>query len=115
MPPTPHHSVGGDALVSGMALAVDWRIAFKLRWRVPQPAKPWADVLDASAFGCTCMQTDNLPKSEDCLTLNVWQPATASNAPLPVMMWIYGGAPVHGNTRQYPADALAAQGSLSSA
>jgi para-nitrobenzyl esterase len=29
---------------------------------------------------------------------------------LPVMVWIYGGALAHGNTRQYPADALAAQG-----
>jgi para-nitrobenzyl esterase len=56
------------------------------------------------------MQTDDLPKSEDCLTLNVWRPATTSNAPLPVMVWIYGGALAHGNTRQYPADALAAQG-----
>ena len=29
----PHHSVGGDALISGnsMALAVDWRIPFKER------------------------------------------------------------------------------------
>ncbi len=82
----------------------------KLRWRVPQPAKPWEGVLDASAFGCSCMQTDDLPKSEDCLTLNVWRPAVTSNAPLPVMVWIYGGALVHGNTPQYPADALAAEG-----
>jgi para-nitrobenzyl esterase len=26
------------------------------------------------------------------------------------MVWIYGGALAHGNTPQYPADALAAQG-----
>lgn len=56
------------------------------------------------------MQTDDLPKSEDCLTLNVWRPASKSSAPLPVMVWIYGGALAHGNTPQYPADALAAQG-----
>jgi len=56
------------------------------------------------------MQADHIPKSEDCLTLNVWWPATASNASLPVMVWIYGGALVRGNTPQYPADALAAQG-----
>jgi para-nitrobenzyl esterase len=48
------------------------------------------------------MQTDDLAKSEDCLTLNIWQPAAPEEAPLPVMVWIYGGALVHGNTAQYP-------------
>ena len=81
----------------------------KLRWRVPQPVKPWAAMLEARAFGPACMQADDLAKSEDCLTLNVWRPATTSNAPLPVMVWIHGGALVHGNTAQYPADTLAAQ------
>ena len=42
--------------------------------------------------------------------LNVWRPATASSAPLPVMVWIYGGGLVHGRTSLYPADALAKQG-----
>ena len=55
------------------------------------------------------MQTDDLPKSEDCLTLNVWRPAGVSGR-LPVMVWIYGGAMVHGNTAMYPGDALAAEG-----
>jgi para-nitrobenzyl esterase len=81
-----------------------------LRWRVPQPAKSWQGVLEANAFGRSCMQTDDLPKSEDCLTLNVWRPAAASDTPLPVMVWIYGGALAHGNTPQYPADALASEG-----
>lgn len=81
-----------------------------LRWRNPQPVQPWDGVLDASAFGLSCMQADDLPKSEDCLTLNVWRPAAASDAPLAVMVWIYGGAFAHGNTPQYPGDALAAQG-----
>ena len=81
----------------------------KLRWRVPQPAMAWTGIRDASQFGPACMQTDDIPKSEDCLTLNVWRPATASG-PLPVMVWIYGGAMVHGNTAMYPGEALAAQG-----
>ncbi len=80
-----------------------------LRWRPPQPVKPWAQTLDATKFGPSCMQTDDLPKSEDCLTLNVWRPAKVSS-PLPVMVWIYGGALAHGNTPQYPGDALARQG-----
>jgi para-nitrobenzyl esterase len=81
-----------------------------LRWRAPQPVTAWDGVLDASAFGPACMQTDDLPKSEDCLTLNIWRPAATTPAPLPVMVWIYGGALAHGNTAQYPADALAAPG-----
>lgn len=81
----------------------------KLRWRVPQAATPWMGVRDAAQFGPACMQTDDIPKSEDCLTLNVWKPAEAKG-PLPVMVWIYGGAMVHGNTVQYPGNALAAQG-----
>ena len=56
------------------------------------------------------MQPDDVPKSEDCLTLNVWRPATASSAPLPVMVWIYGGALVHGGTSLYLAEALARRG-----
>jgi para-nitrobenzyl esterase len=77
---------------------------------VPQPVSQWDGVLEVKAFGPACMQTDDLPKSEDCLTLNVWRPAATSDASLPVMVWIYGGALAHGNTAQYPADALAAQG-----
>ena len=81
-----------------------------LRWRMPQPAKPWVGVLKTDKFGPSCMQTDNIPKSEDCLTLNVWRPAAASAAPLPVMVWIYGGALVHGRASLYPLDAIARQG-----
>jgi para-nitrobenzyl esterase len=82
----------------------------KLRWRNPQPVKRWHGVLEAADFGPACMQADNIPKSEDCLTLNVWRPAAPSKAPRAVMVWIYGGALTHGNTAQYPGEALAAQG-----
>ena len=82
----------------------------ELRWRAPQPPAPWSAVLEAAEFGPACMQTDDIPKSEDCLTLNVWRPAEASKAPLAMMVWIYGGALAHGNTAQYPGDAIARQG-----
>ncbi|MBB3146700.1 para-nitrobenzyl esterase [Phyllobacterium trifolii] len=82
----------------------------ELRWRVPQPVRPWEGVREASKFGPACMQTDDLPKSEDCLTINVWRPTKDSREPYPVMVWIYGGALVRGNTALYPGDALAAQG-----
>ncbi len=81
-----------------------------LRWRMPQPVKPWEGVREATNFGPSCMQVDDVPKSEDCLTLNVWRPAADSAAPLPVMVWIYGGALVHGGTSIYPGGALARQG-----
>jgi para-nitrobenzyl esterase len=81
-----------------------------LRWRMPQPVKPWEGVRETTNFGPSCMQTDDVPKSEDCLTLNVWRPAADSATPLPVMVWIHGGALVHGGTSIYPGGALARQG-----
>jgi para-nitrobenzyl esterase len=81
-----------------------------LRWRVPQPVEAWAGVKEANRFGPACLQTDNVPKSEDCLTLNVWRPAKPSARPFPVMVWIHGGAMVHGGTALYPLDAMAAKG-----
>jgi para-nitrobenzyl esterase len=70
-----------------------------LRWKAPQPASHWNDVLEAVNFGPRCMQgniygdmvfRDKGP-SEDCLYLNVWTPAVSAKARLPVMVWIYGG------------------------
>ncbi|GAA1288102.1 carboxylesterase/lipase family protein [Streptomyces aureus] len=82
-----------------------------LRWRNPQPVTHWSGVKNTTAFGPACPQTDHVPQSEDCLTLNVWRPVTARpSAPLPVMVWIYGGALVHGSTAMYPGDVLARQG-----
>ena len=82
----------------------------QLRWRAPRPVQPWSGVRDAAAFGPSCRQANDAPQSEDCLTLNVWRPAAPSPVPLPVMVWIYGGALVTGGTRLYPAEALARQG-----
>ena len=77
----------------------------------PQPAQHWDGVRDATKFGPECMQTTaEVPKSEACLTLNVLRPATSARQ-LPVMVWIYGGANVHGQTSLYPrGDALAKLG-----
>lgn len=81
-----------------------------LRWRAPQPVKPWQGARDALQFGPSCMQQGLENVSEDCLTLNVWRPAKSPAQPLPVMVWIYGGALVRGGTYRYPGEALAAQG-----
>ena len=70
-----------------------------LRWRAPQPVRPWAGARDAGQVGALCIQppprgdpgVGPLPMSEDCLTLNVWTPEGRGAEPLPVMVWIHGG------------------------
>lgn len=64
------------------------------RWRDPQPASPWNGTLNATAFGDICV-TDNSQlteygMSEDCLTINIWTPATSADEKLPVAIWSYG-------------------------
>ena len=81
----------------------------KLRWEPPQPVKPWPRTLVADSYGPACFQPDTEFVSEDCLTLNVFRP-TGAIGPLPVMVWIHGGAMVRGGAKLYPLQALAAQG-----
>jgi para-nitrobenzyl esterase len=76
------------------------------RFRAPQPVDPWVGVLDASRFGLIAPQNpspteamlggQDRPSGEDCLVLNVFTPASAGG-PLPVMVWIHGGAFVAGS------------------
>jgi len=80
-----------------------------LRWRPPQPAKPWEGIRNASDFGSTCPQLGpqwgsigGVPTaSEDCLYLNVYAPkktiptttttATTNTSGLPVMVYYPAG------------------------
>jgi para-nitrobenzyl esterase len=73
-----------------------------LRWREPRAVTPWAEPLDATAIGSPCPQTGlfgdaSLVGDEDCLSLNVYTPETVGGGPLPVMVWIHGGAFEKGN------------------
>ncbi|MGN7203164.1 carboxylesterase/lipase family protein [Pedobacter sp. SAFR-022] len=79
------------------------------RWRPPQPFPAWQGVRAATKFGTDPAQM-GFPRSgnkiaatssEDCLFLNIWRPANvSSDAKLPVMVWIYGGAFVFGSGAQ---------------
>jgi para-nitrobenzyl esterase len=90
-----------------------------LRWRAPQPVKPWSGVYAAYAFKRVCMQEGDTvpglgrePMSEDCLYLNVWTPAKAPDEKRAVMVWLYGGGNVtgSGSARLYWGDPLARKG-----
>jgi len=92
-----------------------------LRWREPQPATPWRGVRRADAFGKACLQAVRVPEEsggapgpdgEDCLFLNVWTPRVDPAAPLPVMVWIHGGAYLFGSgsVSLYDGGPLARQG-----
>ncbi|HMN21045.1 MAG TPA: carboxylesterase family protein [Ottowia sp.] len=88
-----------------------------LRWKAPRPPDPWSGILPTTQFGASCIQNprlyspgnantfdatvgDNLasghtPGSEDCLSLNIWRPASADTG-LPVIVFIHGGSNITG-------------------
>ncbi|KAF1072023.1 MAG: Fumonisin B1 esterase [Pseudomonas citronellolis] len=92
-----------------------------LRWRAPQPVAAWRGVRPAQTLASDCMQQPmdsratpgGTSPAEDCLYLNLWRPTTAK-APLPVLVWIYGGGFVNGGASAsvYDGAALARQGIL---
>jgi para-nitrobenzyl esterase len=93
-----------------------------LRWKAPQPLKPWTEVRKATEFGARCSQTsvysdmvfrDSGP-SEDCLYLNVWTPAKSASERLPVIVWFYLCGFVSGSSSEarYDGVHLAAKGAV---
>ena len=96
------------------------------RFMPPRPVKEWLGVRPATTWGPRSYQTaapnafherfprtfaaivgDDLtldvPMSEDCLTVNVWTPASKSSRPRPVLFWLHGGGAC-GSPSEYRAD-----------
>ncbi|MEO6961621.1 MAG: carboxylesterase family protein, partial [Puia sp.] len=83
-----------------------------LRWKEPQPVRPWTGVRKADHFGPRAMQlpiysdmnfrSDGV--SEDCLYLNVWTPAKSGKDLLPVLVYFYGGGLMAGDGSEYRYD-----------
>ncbi|MEW6200622.1 MAG: carboxylesterase family protein, partial [bacterium] len=92
-----------------------------LRFALPQEHAPWSDTLTADRYSNECpqfpitlMETNKVTGSEDCLYLNIWQPLTAADSPLPVMVFIHGGGFVSGSGNQdwYEGSDLASFGNV---
>ena len=93
-----------------------------LRWKPPQPVKPWDGIRPAKQFGPRCMQAPLFSDmnfrsngmGEDCLYLNVWAPAgeSAPGAPKPVLVYFYGGGFVAGDGSEprYDGESMAQKG-----
>jgi para-nitrobenzyl esterase len=102
-----------------------------LRWKAPQAVIPWSGVRKCDQYSASPMQGSPspfgpwsaeylIPKepiSEDCLYLNVWTGAKSAKerpggAPLPVLVWIYGGGFNSGGTACpiYDGEATAKKG-----
>lgn len=75
-----------------------------LRWKPPVAHACWSTLRESTQFGSVCLQNEVqrngqnvIVGSEDCLTLNVWTPSKVE-APLPVMVYIHGGAHIQGSS-----------------
>jgi para-nitrobenzyl esterase len=100
----------------------------ELRWQPPVAPVAWGGERDATRFGNACLQMGRLygpgannrfddtigqtlgtpVGSEDCLTLNIWRPATTQDN-LPVLLFLHGGSAISGYTADpvYDGAALA--------
>jgi para-nitrobenzyl esterase len=85
-----------------------------LRWQPPQPPAPVQAVTENTHFRAHCPQAASYfgiaSADEDCLFLNVYRPAKPPAGPMPVMVWIHGGALVVGESEDFDPSPLVRQG-----
>ncbi|MFB9307822.1 para-nitrobenzyl esterase [Agromyces hippuratus] len=91
----------GEASASAAFLGIPFAEApvGELRFAAPVPKAPWEGVRDALEFGATAQRGDPgvtlIPEpsvpGESTLNVNVFTPAPATDAALPVLVWIHGG------------------------
>ncbi len=103
---TPSGELAGEWADAEAGVSVFRGVAFAqppvgdLRWRPPVAVDAWNGTRAATEFGPACWQARNadnspyargeLPRSEDCLTLNLWTEARVGER-RPVMVWFHGG------------------------
>lgn len=92
-----------------------------LRFRAPEPPKPWTEPVEATAYGAPAVQMYSRPSGEaqsalgkalaevfptaretregreDCLFLNVWTRGLGDAKKRPVMVWFHGGGYAYGS------------------
>jgi len=87
------------------------------RWKPPARLMSWTGTREATVSGAPCLQRsydwnakDAADSREDCLYLDIRTPAVKPDAPLPVMVWIHGGANRAGSARGTVESSLVEQG-----
>ncbi|XP_046579693.1 cholinesterase 2-like [Haliotis rubra] len=89
------------------------------RFKRPQPHPGFNHTFKANKYGSACPQIlnflgfDGVTGDEDCLTLNVFTPASITETRnIPVIVWIHGGGFVFGDAFTYDPSLIVAHGQV---
>ncbi|XP_067658242.1 bile salt-activated lipase-like [Haliotis asinina] len=89
------------------------------RFKRPQPHPGFKHTFKANKYGPVCLQTlkltagNGVTGKEDCLTLNVFTPASITpTTNIPVIVWIHGGGFIVGDAFTYDPSLIVAHGQV---